>query len=249
MTPRQVILQFAVLALVASTYSARRQIPPYVKQCKLGDPQMNKCIIQAFHQLSPYLAKGIPEFGVPSMEPFRTNEVFMSLTTGPNPFKVTFQDLQVFGGSNYRVKSLKLSNTGKSYDAQVHFPELKMNARYKSSGVLVGLPAIGQGYFEGMVGDILATIRGTISWKRRDGQDFLHVERLDIDWDIKAVDLQVKKVFNNPIITEQTNRFLRQNKYEVLRIIKPQLRLQLSEVFLKISNQLLSHVPKDMFLM
>ncbi|PSN50122.1 hypothetical protein C0J52_04724 [Blattella germanica] len=58
MTPRQVILQFAILALVASTYSAPQQIPPYVKQCKLKDPRLNKCIIAAFHHLRPYLAKG-----------------------------------------------------------------------------------------------------------------------------------------------------------------------------------------------
>ncbi|PSN50121.1 hypothetical protein C0J52_04726 [Blattella germanica] len=161
-------------------------------------------------------------------------------------------DEQMHHPSFAPLKSLlsrRLSSRGTSYTAQVKFPELKMDARYRSSGDLVGHPASGQGKFEGMVGDVLATVRGTVSWKRRDGKDFLHLDRLDIDWVINRVDMQVKDVFNNPIITEETNRFLGQKKHDVLRAIKPQLRLQFSEVFLKISNQLLSHVPKDMFLL
>ncbi|PSN50118.1 hypothetical protein C0J52_04723 [Blattella germanica] len=100
-----------------------------------------------------------------------------------------------------------------------------MNASYTCSGVLIGVPAIGRGDFYSTFGDILGTVRGTISSKQRDGQNFLQLD------------------------PEATNMFLRHNGHEVLRAIKPQLRLQLSEVFLEISNQLLSHVPIDMFLL
>ncbi|PSN50123.1 hypothetical protein C0J52_04725 [Blattella germanica] len=93
-----------------------------------------------------------------------------------------------------------LSKTGRTNVAIVHFPELKMNARYKSSGDLVGQPAVGEGEFYSTLGDIKATVTGTISTKQRDGQDFLHLERLNIDEDIKTVDMEVRNVFNSPII-------------------------------------------------
>ncbi|PSN29686.1 hypothetical protein C0J52_26455 [Blattella germanica] len=148
---------------------------------------------------------------MPSVEPFRMDELSLSLTTGPNGYKVTLRDLDIFGASNFSVRNLKLSEEGKPFEAKIHIPELKINARYTSSGVLIILPASGQGNFHSTLSDILATVRGTI--------------------------------------TEATNLFLRENGHEVLKAMMPQLRLKLSEVFQKISNQLLSHVPTDMFLL
>jgi hypothetical protein len=46
-------------------------------------------------------------------------------------------------------------------------------------------------------GDIIATVQGTISSHQRQGRDYLHVDTLNIDLDIKTVRMLVKKVFNN----------------------------------------------------
>ncbi|KAJ4447899.1 hypothetical protein ANN_09908 [Periplaneta americana] len=225
-------------------------ISPYVKQCQIGDPKIVECIIGALHHLRPYLAKGIPEIEMPSVEPFRMDELSLSLTTGPNGYKVTLRDLDIYGASNFSVADLKLSEGTKPFEAHIHIPELKINARYTSSGVLIILPASGQGNFHSTLSDILATVRGTISSKHRDGLDFLHVDTLNIDLNIKTVRMLVKKVFNNNrILTEATNLFLRENGHEVLKAMMPQLRQKLSEVFKQIANQLLTHVPTEMFLL
>jgi hypothetical protein len=42
---------------------------------------------------------------------------------------------------------------------------------------------------------------------------------------------------------------LRENGHEVLKVMMPQLRRKLSEVFKGISNQLLTHVPFDVLLL
>lgn len=46
-------------------------------------------------------------------------------------------------------------------------------------------------------GDIIATVQGTISSHQRQGRDYLHVDTLNVDLDIKTVRMLVKKVFNN----------------------------------------------------
>lgn len=43
------------------------------------------------------------------------------------------------------------------------------------------------------------------------------------------------------------NLFLRENGQEVLHVMTPQLRNKLSSLFMSISNQLLTHVPVDVF--
>jgi hypothetical protein len=50
---------------------------------------------------------GIPEIEMPSVEPFRMDELSLSLTTGPNGYKVTLRDLDIYGASNFTVSDLK----------------------------------------------------------------------------------------------------------------------------------------------
>jgi len=50
---------------------------------------------------------GIPEIEMPSVEPFRMDELSLSLTTGPNGYKVTLRDLDIYGASNFTISDLK----------------------------------------------------------------------------------------------------------------------------------------------
>lgn len=47
---------------------------------------------------------------------------------------------------------------------------------------------------------------------------------------------------------EATNLFLRENGIEVLKAMQPQLQKKLSVEFAGIANQLLTHVPREAFL-
>lgn len=248
--PTPLATSVLLLGTISLVTAASQQIPPYVKQCQTGDPKIVDCITGALHHLRPYLAKGIPDIEMPSVEPFRMDELSLSLTTGPNGYKVTLRDLDIYGASNFTVSDLKLSQGSAPFEAHIKIPELKINARYTSSGVLIILPASGQGTFHSTLGDIIATVQGTISSHPREGRDYLHVDTLNIDLNIKTVRMLVKKVFNNNrILTEATNLFLRENGHEVLKAMMPQLRLKLSEVFKGIANQLLTHVPTDQLLL
>lgn len=69
----------------------------------------------ALHNLTPYLAKGIPEIELPSVEPFRMDELSLSLTTGPNGYKVSLLDIDIFGASNFSVRKIRWVFTCKLY--------------------------------------------------------------------------------------------------------------------------------------
>lgn len=78
-----------------------------MKQCHEGDPHIIDCFIGALHHLRPYLATGIDEIELPSVEPFRMEELSLSLTTGPNGYKVTLKDMDIYGASNFTVTKMK----------------------------------------------------------------------------------------------------------------------------------------------
>ncbi|KAJ8979366.1 hypothetical protein NQ317_002955 [Molorchus minor] len=201
-----------------------RTIAPYVKQCYEGDPQLIQCFKSALLHLRPYLAKGIKEIELPSVEPFVMEELSLSLTTGPNGYKVSLKDIDVFGASNFTVPKLKLSENGKPFEAVISIPLLRINSKYQSSGVLIILPASGNGTFNGRLEGLRAIVRGRTSVHDKDGLKYLHINALSVDLMVKNVHLAVKNVYrNNVILTQAMNLFLRENGMEVFKVMLPQL--------------------------
>ncbi|KAL0101165.1 hypothetical protein PUN28_018785 [Cardiocondyla obscurior] len=237
--------------IIASIYlhtrkNWRRKRAEYVKQCSRRDPKLITCLIDSLHHLRPYLSAGIPEIELPAVEPFRMDELTLSLTGGTNGYKIQLRDLYVKGASNYTVEDIKL---GSPFQAVVRMPALILDAHYSSSGVLIILPASGNGTFHARFGDARALVRGTVSTKSRDEKTYLNVDNLDVVLAVKDVQMRVSKIFNNNrILTEAINLFLRENGQEVLKLMEPQLKKKLSTLFAGIVNQLLRHVPVESFL-
>lgn len=217
---------------------------PYIKQCKSDVKDLTGCFISSIHHIRPYLARGIPDIEMPSTEPFRMDELSLSLTTGPNGYRVTLRDIDVFGASNYTVSSLKLAEGKKPFETRIIIPKMRITSKYSSSGVLIILPASGNGTFHAALGDVSTVCKGFVSKQTRNGEDYLHIDSMELDLEVKNVRMLVKKVFNNNrILTEATNLFLKENGHEVLKAMTPQLRKKLSAVFMQIGNQIFKHVP------
>ncbi|RZF35183.1 hypothetical protein LSTR_LSTR012621 [Laodelphax striatellus] len=245
------ILSVIIIGVFGNSLAAihNSTVPPYVHQCIENDPEIEKCAIVALHHIRPYLKAGIPEIEMPKVEPFRIDSLSLALTTGPNGYKITLRNLDIFGASNYTIKKLKLSKNGSPVEAKVHFPKMKIDAKYTSSGVLIILPASGNGTFHADFTDVYALVRVAVSHFERDNLNWYNADKMEIDLKITQAHMAVKNIFNNNrILNEAINLFLRENGEEVIRIMMPQLRTKLAGVFKKIANQLLKHVNLETFL-
>lgn len=63
--------------------------------------------------------------------------------------------------------------------------------------MLIILPASGNGTFHARFGDLKALVKGTVSTKQRDGKTYLNLENLDVNLDVKDVQMRVRRIFNN----------------------------------------------------
>ncbi|XKL66947.1 hypothetical protein PGB90_010367 [Kerria lacca] len=221
---------------------------PYIKQCKEDDPNLAECIIQAIDHLRPYLRNGIPEIGLPKIEPFKIDFLSLALTNGPNGYKITLRDIDAFGASNFSINKIKLKNGNTPFEVRIKIPSLTLQAKYTSTGVLIVIPANGNGTFYADMGDVNVVAKGMMSNFFKNDEEYLRLDKLDIDLNIKDVKMQVRKIFNNNrILIEATNLFLRTNGHEVLEVMMPQLRIKLVAIFTGIINRLLSNVPSRQF--
>ncbi|XP_070507059.1 circadian clock-controlled protein daywake-like [Chironomus tepperi] len=227
-----------------------QEIPPYIKQCRSADPALVECLKGSLHHLRPWLRSGIPEIEMPSVEPFVMDTLSLALTGGPNGYRINLKDMQVYGASNFTVKSITLGEGTKPFDAVVTIPRLVIKAKYTSSGVLIIIPASGGGEFNAVFDGVTADVKGRISSNEKPNGIFLHVDALLLDLNVKRPKLTVAKIFNNnKILTEATNLFLKENGHEILNAMKPQLQKKLSSEFTGIANSLLKNVPRNYFLL
>nr|CAI5830090.1 unnamed protein product [Callosobruchus analis] len=142
----------------------------------------------------------------------------------------------------------RLSDEKRPFEAVINIPILRINSRYESSGVLIILPASGNGTFNGQLEGVEATVRGRTSINEKENLRYLHVDALHVDLVVRNIRLLVKNVYkNNAILTQAINLFLRENGMEVFKVMLPQLRKKLAVLFMSIANSLLSHVPLEAF--
>lgn len=237
-----------VLTVFQVILAANNDIPEYIKPCKRNDPEIIKCFKGSLEHLRPYLKAGIPEIELPSVEPFKMNSLSLQLTDGPQGYKITLKNMEVFGASDFQVKSMKLSENGEPFEAKIAMPRLKIESKYTSSGVLLIIPASGGGEFHSVFDGVLAKLTGKVSTNEKPDGTYLHVDALNIELDVKNIEMSISKAFNNNrILTEATNLFLRDNGRLVVDAMRPQLQKKLAHEFGQLANQLLKHVPREMF--
>lgn len=82
---------------------------------------------------------------------------------------------------------------------------MRITSKYASSGVLIILPASGNGTFHAVFNDVSTICRGYVSKSRRNGAEYLNIDSMDLDLEVKHVRMMVKKVYNsNRILSEYT---------------------------------------------
>lgn len=89
---------------------------------------------------------------LPAVEPFKMDSLSLQLTDGPQGYKITLRNMDIYGVSDFEVKSVSLGENGEPFKARIFFPKLKIEAKYTSSGVLLIIPASGGGDFHANFG-------------------------------------------------------------------------------------------------
>ncbi|KAL1449649.1 hypothetical protein WDU94_002134 [Cyamophila willieti] len=174
----------------------------------------------------------------------------LSLSHGPNGYKITLRDIDMYGLSNFTITKLKLREAaGKPFEGKVYLPRMSMNSLYTSSGVLLVIPASGNGTFHADLADTMVTVKGLFSEKIKDGQKYYHLDKVDLtELNIKSAKMSVAKAYNNNrILLEATNLFLKENGQEVLKVMMPQLKVKISNQIKKVVNHVLENVSANEF--
>lgn len=79
----------------------------FINICSRSDPQLNACLKKTFNNLRPYLARGIPEIGLPPMEPLKIDHLGIENNAGNIRIKGAFTNVVNAGAANFTVKEVR----------------------------------------------------------------------------------------------------------------------------------------------
>lgn len=109
---------------------------------------MSTCFKNAVLHLRPYLAKGIPEMGLPPVEPLVIPEIELNMGAGSGSVTLaaTLYNATFHGGSNFDLRQIRaeIRENGEWY-MEIYFPHVSMESGYKAKGKLLLVQFDGDG--------------------------------------------------------------------------------------------------------
>ncbi|CAH2047047.1 unnamed protein product, partial [Iphiclides podalirius] len=199
---------FTFLAVVVALVSSCRALlaPDYIHPCNTTE---STCLIKATQDAIPEFSKGIPELGVPSLDPFVIDELPIQLPG----VKVTFLDGKVTG-----LRKCHVLNVQAYIEKNVFVLEVRCNitikGKYTAVGRLLLFPINGEGDCKiKIVNSVIKLNIKTKYFKDDDGRDHFGIKSYRYSFDYgEKIHYTITNLFKgNAELSDTVLRFLNEN--------------------------------------
>ncbi|XP_058803114.1 protein takeout-like [Phymastichus coffea] len=249
---RPAAFRLAFAAVVFGSYvQATPEIPSFLRICRRSDPHLNECVKHSVNSLRPYLKSGIPALHIPPCEPLNVPEIELSQASGPVSVSSSYSNIEIWGGTEFILKSVKLDLDKSRIRLKLNIPRLEMQADYTMQGKILMLPIMGHGRALGNYTDIdvITTIQGERYQDRNTRKTHFRVLEFYCDFDVGHANIHLDNLFNgDETLADAMNLFLNDNWKTVAAEIKPGLEDTVSKLFKNFSNKIYAKYPLDTLL-
>ncbi|XP_052753712.1 protein takeout-like [Galleria mellonella] len=223
--------------------------PEYILPCSRSDPQLDSCIKNSFNHLRPYLARGLPDIGVPAVEPLKIDRLVMENDAGPVRVTAAFTNITVRGPSNYTISKIRSDLKKLRIDMGLLLPRIEITGRYEVSGQVLLFPVRSQGDFWAAFIDVAAIGRIFGKEVEREGVKYMMADRLLVDFKLRNSRFKVRDTVNfGSVIGEAMNQFLNNNAAEIIDEMRPAACVSIAKHFQAFLNAAFSKIPIDVWL-
>ncbi|XP_023709316.2 protein takeout [Cryptotermes secundus] len=224
--------------------------PDWLRPCRLGDPELNVCVKDSFQHMFPALAAGIPEINVDRFEPLYLAHLSLSKGHGPVTISGSFSNVLAHGPSNATATSANLDMKNRLFELGVYLPDIRIEAEYNLQGKVLILPLLGNGPAKVHLKNVTTSVSMRFELPRVQGRQVMNVVDMKVDFDIQGMTVQFDNLFNgNKVLGRTMNAFVNKNALEIVRELKEPLGESFSVAFKDIMNNMLSHLPLDIWLL
>ncbi|KAK9888496.1 hypothetical protein WA026_000747 [Henosepilachna vigintioctopunctata] len=237
------LVYLCLLSLILCNFGiSSKGIPSYITLCKRNDPELDKCILRAVEQIKPHLKKGIPELGIPSLDPLVVP--YAGVSTGPD-FNATFENIEVYNVYEFDLKKFAVDLDKIELDIELSIPNLRTKSKYSVNGKILFLELKGSGPSEGNFTNIRAFVTGKGKKVERQGKSYIEINEVKVDANYGKPVLMFSELFENKEVTEQTNKVINDNIESLIEELKPVINQVVTEVVQNLSSRVFSKFSFD----
>ncbi|KAI5633350.1 hypothetical protein NE865_13959 [Phthorimaea operculella] len=198
---------FCLLAVVL--VGAKSASAPWIKPCQLSD---NACVLASANAIVPFMAPGIPEWNMKSLDPMKM-DIVKSEQSG---LKLTFRNTVVDGMKGCKVDGIKV-NKGKQQ--LLIRCDVTLSGNYTLTGQLLIFPVEGEGPYTLSIRDIVIKVVANIETvDGPDGKPHWSITSWKHNYNIKTSTVfHFSNLFNgNKVLADPVSKFMNDNWREVM---------------------------------
>uniref|UniRef100_A0A0K8SJR3 Circadian clock-controlled protein n=3 Tax=Lygus hesperus TaxID=30085 RepID=A0A0K8SJR3_LYGHE len=220
-----------------------KTIPDYLHVCHRSDPEMNVCITKSVESLRDKLIAGLPELGVPPIEPLIIEEPISTQGAG---ISVTTKDLKAYGGGNFTIKDLKVDSANLKYKFILGFDHLAIDGHYVVDGKIIMIPIKGDGDLKCDVYDVEGVVEMDSKVENVNGQNELRFLTMKVDVKVGNGKVHLGNLFGgDKLIGEVINAAINLNFQYFIKELKPIIQETLSHFMIKSANKICDGLNYD----
>nr|XP_049462885.1 uncharacterized protein LOC120951728 [Anopheles coluzzii] len=221
-------------------------LPEYLHVCHREDPKLTECMKESIETLRPYLARGIPELDIPSIDPIHLGDLIVAESVPGQGVSISAKDIKAYGPSNFKLKKLNVIEYGKIYSFELELPHLYVEGRYVVDGRILLLPVKGSGKFTGNFTQGIGSVRIKGDRKRINGKDHLSLAKLDIKIRVSDGRVKLENLFGGDrVLGEIINETINQNFNLLSTELIPLIEKALQRIFKRTGNKILERFPEE----
>jgi len=226
-----------MLLLAAVATSHQLNLPE-----RVGDASVNNYVRLVINNLFADLATGIPELGIPSMDPLRIiNITIPTLIVPGGSIDAQVSSVEVGQLSQLTLTSLNLDFHALVMDLRSILPSLKISGSYKLKGnILKIFPLYGDGAFLIQPLNLVMLGGGSLAV---DNQGHVQLTSIAMDTNFTTMVVDFENLLGGGDLGDTLNLIMTNLGTSVFNQIKPFVIDVLSADIIKVVNLVLSHLP------
>ncbi|XP_047990837.1 circadian clock-controlled protein daywake-like [Leguminivora glycinivorella] len=197
---------FLCIAVLFIDYGFTRLTPDFIHPCPVDN---RECLIQSTIDAIPFFTKGIPELGVPSLDPFYVDRLAIPLAG----LKVAFFNGKVTGFRKAVIENVE-SNFAKRKFVVEFRSNVTLKGGYEASGRILTFPINGEGEAKIKITNLKMKVKMNIDVKPDDnGVNHLYVKNYKYDYGFgdKAHYNLTNLVKDSPELSQTLLQFMNEN--------------------------------------
>ncbi|XP_039290308.1 circadian clock-controlled protein daywake [Nilaparvata lugens] len=227
---------------------------PLMEVCYRDDPNLNKCIKDIIQHLVPNVKSGIPELGLPSLDPMEMDDMEFTYKSSMVSGDTKVKDVKIYKLSNIKVVDARAKvndPTKLILEFEAHYDRLESIGKYELVGNIARIPINTQGLFNLTLYDVtfMYTVKGDLI-TGRDGEEYMELKHFQYlhsnkgigNLKLHATNLVEKNAFLNMFAIRFLNQFWKPISRELIPIIDPMIDRFTTRFF----NNIFLRIPYNM---